>query len=111
MEFETKEIQKALVITITGVENLAAYNSKELRENLLRLTEPNTSLVIDLSAISYLDSSGIGTLIGVKKELEKRGGDVRLTGINPGVQAIFDTIRAHRVFEMYGSVQEAAESY
>jgi anti-sigma B factor antagonist len=86
------------------------------------------NLVIDLSEISFIDSSGLGALVSALKLLKngrdrrrsprfgnpRRGGgrgDVRLAAVQPPVRSLLEVIRLDRVFPSFASVDAAVTSY
>lgn len=54
---------------------------------------------IDFEPVEFLDSSGVGALLGVYKRLPTPG-QVRLTNLQPGVQTVIEMLRLHRVFDL-----------
>lgn len=86
----------------------------EFRTALLQLIEgKHHRLVIDLSDVHFVDSSGLGALVSALKTLKllKSDGDVRLANVQPPVVALLEIIRLHRVFSSYPSVEQAVHSY
>lgn len=85
-----------------------AYNSAELKDRILRaLEEGGQALVIDLSEVQFIDSSGLGALLSGYKNANLRASGFALAGLQPGVKSMFDLTRLHRVFEIYPSLEEA----
>jgi anti-sigma B factor antagonist len=70
-------------------------------------------LVVDMSDVSFVDSSGLGALVSALKTLKvlKGGGDVRLANVQPPVVALLEIIRLHRVFASYPTVDQAVKSF
>ena len=64
-------------------------------------------LVIDLSKVSYIDSSGFSVLIDGMQKLEAYGGKLYLAGMQEPVQAIFETLRLDQVFRIQRNVADA----
>jgi anti-sigma B factor antagonist len=95
--------QGVFVVSLEG--DLDMSTSPDLRKKLLPLFEMNPKhVVVDLSGVDYVDSSGIATFVeGL--QLSRRG-KVRfsLAGARPSVEAIFDLAYLKEVFEMAGSV-------
>jgi anti-sigma B factor antagonist len=61
-------------------------------------------LTVDLGSVEFLDSSGIGALLSLYKRLSASGtGSVQLLNVNPRVQAVFELMRMHRIFDIRGS--------
>jgi anti-sigma B factor antagonist len=88
-------------------ERLDAHNSGELKDYILKLLEDgHTRLVIDLSGVRFIDSSGLGALLSGYKNASLRSGSFVLAGLQPRVQSMFELTRLHRVFDIYPSLQE-----
>jgi anti-sigma B factor antagonist len=84
------------------------HSSPELRRVLMLLIEKKTSpLVVDVSEVSYIDSSGIATFVEGLKKIAKYKGSLKLTGMQKGVMDIFSFAKLDRVFEIYGSIDDA----
>jgi anti-anti-sigma factor len=69
----------------------------ELRDEILALPT-DRSVVLDLSSVSYLDSSGLGMLVLLRKRLARCGATVTLVGIQPHVRRILDITGLDRAF-------------
>ena len=86
----------------------------EFRTALLQLIEGGQlRLVVDMSDVQFVDSSGLGALVSALKTLRllKRDGDIRLANVQPPVVALLEIIRLHRVFSSYPSVDQAVASF
>ena len=93
-------------------ERLDAHNSGELKTQMLNLFEEGTNdLVVDLSDVRFVDSSGLGALVSGFKNASARTGNLKLCGLQPQVKSMFELTRLHRVFEIFPSAQEALESF
>ncbi|MDF9391785.1 MULTISPECIES: STAS domain-containing protein [Methylococcus] len=87
---------------------LDAHNSGELKDFMLKLLEGGgRHLVVDLSPVSFIDSSGLGALLSGQKNASLRSGVFMLAGLQPRVRSMFELTRLHRVFEIYSTVEEA----
>lgn len=89
-------------------ERLDAHNSGELRDKILGLLEAGGQrLIIDLSGVSFIDSSGLGALLSGYKNANLRSGTFVLVGLQPRVQSMFELTRLHRVFEIFPTLEGA----
>jgi anti-sigma B factor antagonist len=92
-------------------ERMDAHNSGDLKEQMLQLfDEGKCNLIIDLSAVRFVDSSGLGALVSGFKNASAREGSLKLCCLQPQVRSMFELTRLHRVFEIFTSVEEALES-
>jgi anti-sigma B factor antagonist len=64
-------------------------------------------LVVDLSQVSYIDSSGLAVLIEAMQNVAAYGGKFALAGLQEGVRPIFEIARLDQVFQIYPTVDEA----
>ncbi len=71
-----------------------------------------SNIVVDLGQTDFMDSSGIGALIGGLTSMRKAGGDVRLANMEKRIRNLFLITRLlGPVFDDFESVKAAAESY
>ncbi|GGB00775.1 STAS domain-containing protein [Allosediminivita pacifica] len=83
------------------VERLTAANATGFKEEVFGLIDSkHDRLVIDLTGVSFIDSSGIGALVGLLKRVGARG-EVVLCGLSGNVQQMFKITRMDRVFSSY----------
>lgn len=57
-------------------------------------------VVIDFSEVEFIDSSGIGALLGVQKRLHSESLPVVISGAKPNVVSVIELLRLHRVFSL-----------
>ena len=73
--------------------------------------EGKRNLVIDLQAVRFVDSSGLGALVSGFKNASSRNGNLKLAGLQLQVKSMFELTRLHRVFEIYTDSGEALASF
>jgi anti-sigma B factor antagonist len=93
------------------VEELDASNAGAFKSDIAPVLEANTKLVFDLSRLRFVDSSGLGAFISCLRKLNAKGGDVKLCGMSKQVRAVFELVRMHRVFDIYGTNAEAVHAF
>ncbi len=64
-------------------------------------------IVVDMTEVKFMDSSGLATLVGVLKWCRLNGSELRLAGLTKGVRSIFDICRLESIFQIYDSRAEA----
>lgn len=63
-------------------------------------TDSLKSAVIDLAAVDFIDSSGVGALLSVLRRLPQGEGTVTLRAMKPQVLSVIELLRLHRVFQI-----------
>jgi anti-sigma B factor antagonist len=82
------------------------------REQVKQLIESGTTrLVVDLGEVSFVDSSGLGAVIGGLKVARQAGGDLRVARANQQVLLVLDLTSLNRVLRPYGTVDEAVAAF
>ncbi len=83
--------------------------SPELRASLRTIIddEKPKRLVVDLSNVPYIDSSGLAVLIGAMQSLELEGGIFLLAGAQEGVRMILESARLDQYFRLFPDVEAA----
>ena len=110
MQLKMTEKDDAVILTVED-ERMDAHNSGSLKERMLQLfDEGKYQLVIDLSAVRFIDSSGLGALVSGFKNASARDGSLRLCCLQPQVKSMFELTRLHRVFEIFATLDEALEN-
>lgn len=66
-----------------------------------------TRMVVDLSRVTYIDSSGLAVLIAGMQEVESYGGRFALAGLQENIRSIFETARLDNIFLIYPHVDAA----
>jgi anti-sigma B factor antagonist len=64
-----------------------------------------------LSEVGFIDSSGLGAILSCYRHLQFTNGDLRLCCLSEQVRTLFELVRMHRVFDIYGTREEAMASY
>jgi anti-sigma B factor antagonist len=104
--------QRDIVEISVEEERMDAHNSGDLKEQMLQLFDQGKcNLVIDLSAVRFIDSSGLGALVSGFKNSSAMEGSLKLCGLQPQVRSMFELTRLHRVFEIFTSMEEALNSF
>jgi anti-sigma B factor antagonist len=111
MELSTRTSNDVLIIGFAEAGSLEATNSPEFREKVAALLEGKSKVVMDLSNVTFMDSSGIGALVAISRSLSANDGELRLVKLTPAVQTVFELTRLYRAFEIYGSEEEALGSF
>lgn len=104
------ESNDVLVIDLR-VDNLDASNVREFKDSVQSLVGEYKHVVLDMSGVKFVDSSGLGALLSCLRMLNGRHGDLRLCGLTNNVRALFELMRMQRVFNIQPTRDDAVHSY
>jgi anti-sigma B factor antagonist len=98
-------------LTVLAVKGeIDVYSAPRLRERLVELvSEGHRRIVVDLEGVDFLDSTGLGVLVGGLKRLRTHGGDLSLVCTQPRILKVFEITGLTTVFSIATSVDEATE--
>ncbi len=109
MDFQISEkhvSEKITILTLAG--RLTAASASQLKDHIKRLVDANRSqILLDISALAFLDSSGLAVMVSGLKLARERGGWLKLAGAVPQVATVFKLTMLDRIFEPYPSVEAA----
>src|SRR5947208_16664693 len=98
-----------IITTLCGELDIAS--APALRDQLLDLLHPATSrLILDLSAVSYADASGLAVLVGTGRRAGLLGGYLHLAAPAPAVTKILSLTRLHQQLQVFPTIQAAITS-
>lgn len=112
MEFSHEILDDCIVVHING-SNLDASRSYEFKEELKELVESQKvfHLVIDLSNVQFIDSSGLGCLIAALRLAHSGKGVVRLCGMSKQVKSVFELVSLNKLFQTFDNAENAIQSF
>ena len=105
MDCQIEHIGECALVRLTG--QISLSDAEKLREPLARLAEQKTPLIVlDLSAVTFVDSSGLGAIVSSLKMLRGQG-QLALCGMPNTVMSTFKLTRMDKVFRIFPSHVEA----
>ena len=108
MSFRERTVGRVTVYEVDG--QLIVGNRHELKRMVLDALESGARrFVIDFSLTGYIDSSGLGILITLSKEVRAQGGDLRLASLNRDLRRLFELTKLDTFFRICDDLEEALE--
>ncbi len=104
MEHAVREEQGSLVVSFEGDVDLE--HSPEAREVLLGCVARGRDIFVDLSAVSYIDSSGVASLVEAFQAAKKKGTRFALVAVNAAALWVLELARLDRVFTIHETLPE-----
>jgi anti-sigma B factor antagonist len=103
---EVSEVKGWTVVTVHGEIDVAT--SPTLRERLIGLVNRGaTRLALDLEAVDFLDSTGLGTIVGLLKRVRTHGGDLRLVCTEARIRRLFEITGLDKAVPLHASLDDA----
>jgi anti-sigma B factor antagonist len=110
MQIMEEKVQDVWVLTPSG--RIDASCSGQLKNTILsRIDHHRTRLLLDLAAVDFIDSSGLGTLVSCLNTVTKAGGALKLCSYQENPKHVFEMTRLDRVFEVFDDRDEAIRSF
>lgn len=110
LKLETRVAGGVTVVSATG-RIVFGEEASALRDTLKKLLTATKQLVLNLSGVSYIDSGGLGTLVGVYSSARAAGADIKLTGLGQRLRDVLAITKLATVFEVYDSEQQAIAAF
>jgi anti-sigma B factor antagonist len=104
MKHEIIEKQGVTVVALKGEVDLE--NSPAARKLLLRSIDDAGRVLVDLSGVTYIDSSGVASLVEALQASKKRGTEFALAAASEPTRRVLELARLDKVFTMHASVEE-----
>ena len=105
-EIAEKRLGGVSVLTVTGEIDMAT--APDLRERLVAHEADQVSaIVVDLTGVSFIDSTVLGVLVAAYRRQEDAGGTFKLVVTEPRVLKVLEITDLNSVFPVYASVDEA----
>lgn len=111
MRYNITERYNCVVITFKG-NVMGGPDVVKLNEKLHELIDDGkTNVVADLGKVKFMNSSGLGMLIGGMTTMRKAEGDLRLANVTDKIESLLVITKLITVFNHYQTLEEAVESY
>jgi anti-sigma B factor antagonist len=106
-----RDVGEIVIINVVGEITLGSGDT-ELHQCILDLSNKGkTKLILNLSSVSFIDSSGVGEIVRGLTTAKKHGGILKLLGLQKKVRDIFTITRLITVFDSFDTEQEALNSF
>lgn len=110
LKMETRTVDGVAVVSCTG-RIVFGEEANALRDTLKKLLTGSKQVVLNLGGVSYIDSGGLGTLVGVYSSARASGADIKLTGLGQRLRDVLAITKLATVFEVYDTEQQAIAAF
>lgn len=107
LELATRRNQRFLVVVLTG--ELDHHSAESVRGKLdLELeVHPDTWLILDLGGLTFMDSSGLGVILGRYRKIRSLGGEIAIVNIPHPLEKVVQIAGLQKIMHIYNSSNEA----
>ena len=103
MDVKTSEKEGVFIFQVNGEINIST--SPDLKKQFEK--QPSKKIVVDLEKVTYIDSSGLATLVEILKKTKSQGGMLGLSGMSDKVKSLFEITKLDKLFSIFRSQDEA----
>jgi anti-sigma B factor antagonist len=100
-----------VAVVMLPVEELTAGSSRDFKRDITPSLDIHPKMVLDLSRLQYVDSSGLGVFIWCLRRANANGGDLKFCGVTDRVRATLELVRLNRVLDLYPTRDEAIQAF
>ena len=109
IEIDSRPVGDWSVVDVKG--EVDVYTAPKLREKIVDLVnQGSTQLVVNLEGVEFLDSTGLGVLVGGLKRVKSHDGTLALVCTKPKILKVFSITGLSKVFPIYDTVPQAASA-
>jgi anti-anti-sigma factor len=109
MEIKTREEGQVIIIALEGEVDISV--TELVREKFNKLVDERKKVIlVDMTKVSYIDSSGLGLLVETMQAMEKYSGEIKLYSLSSDVQKVFELTRLNKFFDIFNTEKEALGS-
>lgn len=88
-----------------------AASANGLKERMAPILEADSRVVLEFSRVRFVDSAGLGCILGFLRTLQQKGGELKVCGLSKSVRSLFEMVRFHRVVEIFPDVDESVRAF
>lgn len=110
MTVSVQQMNSAIVATVQGsIDSLTAPDLSQVLDD--QIEEGRVQMVVNLQGVAYISSAGLRTILRSLKRARREGGDLRLTGLQPGVRQVLELSGFTSILQSYETTSDAIDSF
>ncbi len=108
---KTRRVENVAIVDLHGKITLGE-NTGILRDELRSLlAQGNKHIILNMAGVSYVDSAGLGELVGAYTTATNQGGSVKLLNLQGKMKDLMQITKLHTIFSTYDNEQAAVSSF
>jgi anti-sigma B factor antagonist len=110
LKMDTRTVEGVTIVSCMG-RIVFGDEAAALRAELKNILASSKRVILNLSEVTYIDSGGLGTLVGVYSSARSAGADIKLAGLGQRVRDVLQITKLVTVFEVYDNEQKALAAF
>src|SRR6202167_6428595 len=110
LKIETRQADGVTIVSCQG-RVMFGEEATALRDDLKRVLASSRQIVLNLAGVNYIDSGGLGTLVGVYSSARAAGADIKLTGVGQRLRDVLQITKLVTVLAVYDTERDALASF
>ena len=103
MELHTKKSGEFTVVSLRA-DRIDLGNAGLFRRSMTPVLRDSKRVLLDLSEVAFVDSSGFGAILGCSRDLKCRGGELKIACPQRRVRLLLELVRIHKVIEVIDAI-------
>ncbi len=108
---DVEKINDVMVISFSESSKLNVTVTQKIKTEIIKAITPNAKVALNLSGISYIDSTGFGMLLSILRHCKNSNASLKLCNISPEVMELVKLLQLQTVFDIRESVDECIKSF
>jgi anti-anti-sigma factor len=107
-----QEEHGSILVEVVDLDRATLLDAEEFKKILFQDIQAGWGkIIVDLTECEFIDSTFLGAIVISLKKITELGGKLRLVGIQPEVQTLFQLTKINRIFEIFENREDALQSY
>lgn len=106
-----EQIGDVVVISFSNDNKLNVTVTQRIKTEIIKIISPNSKIILNLSGINYIDSTGFGMLLSVLRHCKNNNSTLKLCNITPEVMELIRLLQLQAVFDIRGGVDDCIKSF
>lgn len=107
IEVKSQKIEDIYLVEIEG--EVDTYTSSKIKQEILKLVDESSFIIISMEKVKFIDSTGLGILIGILKKVKEKEGEMVIVSPNSYINQIFEITGLYKVFKIVEDISQALD--
>lgn len=111
MMIDVEKIDDVMVVSFSNDNKLNVTVTQKIKAEVIKLIRPNSKIVLNLSGINYIDSTGFGMLLSILRHCKNTNSQLKLCNILPEVMELVKLLQLQNVFDIRNGIDDCIKNF